>query len=135
MSTKEAVLLELLMRSDSVSGERLRNARRLPQRGLKAIAQLREDGHQIEAATNRGYRLADPREILSEAGPPSETRWRRAFGREIELHREIDSTNRRAKGAGGSWRAPRHASSARAVRPAGAGASSAASPFARGRRA
>ncbi len=96
MSTKEAVLLEL-MRSDSVSGERLAEMLGVSRSAVwKAIAQLREDGHQIEAATNRGYRLADPREILSEAAIRNALETR-AFGREIELHREIDSTNRRAK--------------------------------------
>lgn len=82
MSTKEAVLLEL-MRSDSVSGERLAEMLGVSRSAVwKAIAQLREDGHQIEAATNRGYRLADPREILSEAAIRNALETR-AFGREI----------------------------------------------------
>lgn len=96
MNTKEAVLAALL-EGESISGERL--ARRLDisrSAVWKAIAQLREDGYEVEAVTNRGYRLSGADEIVSEAGIRRHLTTRE-FGQILEVHREIDSTNNRAK--------------------------------------
>ena len=97
ISTREQVLRALLDAQESISGNEL--ARRL---GVsrsavwKAIEQLRSEGYAVEAATNRGYRLAGGADVLSVA---EIEHYRRPgkIGSPIELHRTIDSTNNRAK--------------------------------------
>jgi len=97
MSTMNDVLRVLLEESNSISGERL--ARRL---GLscnavwKAVEQLRSEGYVIEAVTNRGYRLAEQPDRVSE---PEIERWigEGEIGRRLEVHTQLDSTNIRAK--------------------------------------
>jgi BirA family biotin operon repressor/biotin-[acetyl-CoA-carboxylase] ligase len=69
MSTKNEVLGALMDAREAISGERL--ARRL---GItrntvwKAIEQLRAEGYVVEAVTNRGYRLGERNDMLTEAG-------------------------------------------------------------------
>lgn len=97
MSTKEQVLAALLEAEGPVSGEWLARKLQISRNAVwKAINQLREEGHQIEAATNRGYSLAEAKEMVSEAGI---RRWltTAAFGRQMEVHSTLDSTNTRAK--------------------------------------
>lgn len=97
MSTRESVLAALLEAEDAISGEWLARKLGISRNSIwKAISQLREEGHEIEAVTNRGYRLIRDREVVSEAGI---RRWLSAkeFGGVIEVHSEIDSTNNRAK--------------------------------------
>ena len=97
MSTKEQVLAALLEAEGSVSGEWLARKLQLSRNAVwKAINQLREDGYQIEAATNSGYRLVQSHEVVSEAGI---RRWLKTkeFGQEMEVHPTLDSTNNRAK--------------------------------------
>lgn len=96
MSTKEQVLALLMQAEDSVSGEALAQKLGITRSAVwKAIGQLREEGHEIEAVTNRGYRLGGS-DIVSEAGIG---RWLTtdALGRNMEIHSVIDSTNTRAK--------------------------------------
>lgn len=96
MSTKEMILAELIAQGE-VSGEALAQKMGISRSAVwKAIAQLREEGHVIEAASSRGYRLAPESDVVSEAGV---RHWLRAqeFGSEIEIHSVIDSTNTRAK--------------------------------------
>lgn len=96
MSTKDAVLAAL-MEEESISGERLARRLNVTRNSVwKAISQLREEGYEIEAATNRGYRLGGAKEIVSEAGVLRYLTTRE-LGRSMEVHREIDSTNNRAK--------------------------------------
>lgn len=97
MSTREDVLAALLEADEAVSGEWLARKLGLSRNSVwKAISQLRQEGHEIEATTNRGYRLVGEREVVSEAGI---RRWLKAkeFGGQIEVHSELDSTNNRAK--------------------------------------
>lgn len=97
MSTKERVLAALQEAEGSVSGECLARELMVSRSAVwKAIEQLREDGHEIEAVTNRGYRLINGVETVSEAGI---RRWLTAkeIGSSIEVHDVIDSTNTRAK--------------------------------------
>ena len=58
MSTKNDVLSALLDEEKAISGERLARRLGISRNSVwKAIEQLRSDGYEIEAATNRGYRL------------------------------------------------------------------------------
>lgn len=97
MSTKNEVLRALIDSEGNISGERL--ARRL---GVsrntvwKAIVQLRSEGYEVEAVTNRGYRLVGLPNRISE---PEIMKWTTAatIGRRLEVHGQLDSTNIRAK--------------------------------------
>lgn len=96
MTTKDAVLTAL-MENGSVSGEQLAEGLGVSRNAVwKAITQLRDEGHVIDGGTNRGYRLTNDGEILTEAGILRALTTQR-LGRSVEFHREIDSTNRRAK--------------------------------------
>lgn len=97
MSTKDLVLSALIEAQGEVSGEHLAQQLGVSRNAVwKAIAQLREEGHEIEAVTNRGYRLAERSDVVCEAGI---RHWLTAkdFGAEMEIHPVIDSTNTRAK--------------------------------------
>ena len=97
MAIKDDVLRSLLEGDAPLSGSALAGALGVSRSAVwKAIEQLRAEGYQIEAATNRGYRLASGPEALS---LPEIGRWLRGgeIGAQIELHDEIDSTNIRAK--------------------------------------
>ena len=65
----------------------------------KVIEQLKEEGYQIEAVRNRGYRLSESPDILSQAEIESRisTEW---AGRNVSYFRETDSTNTQAKRLG-----------------------------------
>lgn len=97
MSTRNDVLAALMGETGAISGERL--ARRL---GVsrntvwKAIEQLRSEGYEVEAVTNRGYRLISAPNLISE---PEIAQWTtgRVIGRRLEVHSQLDSTNVRAK--------------------------------------
>ena len=96
MSTKEQVL-RLLTEETTVSGERLGEELRVSRNSVwKAVNQLRQDGYEIEAVTNRGYRLMSLPDLLTEEGIRKYLTTER-FGREMELHDSLDSTNQRAK--------------------------------------
>lgn len=97
MSTKEQVLAALEGAEGSLSGEWLAQELQVSRSAIwKAISQLREEGFEIEAVTNRGYRVINGGRLVVEAGV---RRWLTAkeIGRNIELHERIDSTNNRAK--------------------------------------
>ena len=104
MSTRDDVLRMLMEEEKSISGERI--ARRL---GIcrnsvwKAIEQLRGDGYDIDAVTNRGYRLKSAPDRVA---IPEIERWLNtsAIGAKMEMHPTLDSTNTRAKAlaAGGA---------------------------------
>ena len=97
MAIKDDVLRSLLEGEGPRSGSALAESLGVSRSAVwKAIEQLRAEGYQIEAATNRGYRLASGPEALS---LPEIGRWLKGgeIGAQIELHDEIDSTNNRAK--------------------------------------
>lgn len=98
MSTKEMVLAALQEAEGFVSGEALATALQISRNAVwKAIGQLREDGLEIEAVTNRGYRWINTDARVTEAGI---RRWLTAkqIGNNIQVHDVIDSTNTHAKG-------------------------------------
>ena len=96
MGIKEKTLA-ILDSGETISGERLARELGVSRNAVwKAMNQLRRDGYQIDAVTNRGYRLLSVPERLSEA---EIRRWlsTRELGRELEIHDRLDSTNNRAK--------------------------------------
>lgn len=96
MSTKELVLSALMESEAAVSGSEIAAKLGLSRNAVwKAIEGLRADGYDIEACTNRGYRLAKRADVISEA---EIRRWLTGnLGGNMELHSVIDSTNTRAK--------------------------------------
>ena len=69
VTTVNRVLAALIEADGAVSGEWLARKLGVTRNAVwKAIARLREEGYQIEAATNRGYRLVSGGEPVSEAG-------------------------------------------------------------------
>lgn len=97
MSTKDDVLSILMEQSEPLSGERLARRIGVSRNSVwKAIEQLRQEGYTIEAATNRGYRLAEEPDRVS---VPRIRQWLKPgeLGERMELHALLDSTNTRAK--------------------------------------
>ena len=97
MSTKNEVLEALMVETEAISGERLARRLGITRNSVwKAIEQLRGEGYVIDAVTNRGYRLAEVPNRISE---PEILRWTtaRTLGRRLEVHQKLDSTNTRAK--------------------------------------
>ena len=97
MSTKNDVLAALMSQSEAISGERLARKLGITRNSVwKGIQQLRRDGYEIEAVTNRGYRLVEAPDRVS---VPGIAKWlnTQAFGAHMELHERLDSTNNRAK--------------------------------------
>jgi len=97
MSTKNDVLAMLMKADAALSGERLARKLGVSRNSVwKAIEQLRQDGYEIDAVTNRGYRLVSAPNRISE---PEIARWLHSkhIGTRMELHEQLDSTNTRAK--------------------------------------
>lgn len=62
----------------------------------KVIRQLQEDGHQIEAIRNRGYRLLESGDVYHEAELKSAIHTKKA-GQSLFFFERLDSTNNKAK--------------------------------------
>lgn len=95
MKTK---ILELMRDSqDYISGQELCERFGVSRTAVwKAVNQLKEEGYDIEAVRNKGYRLKSAPEVLSESeiGSRLQTRW---AGRNLQYLKETDSTNNDAK--------------------------------------
>jgi birA, biotin-[acetyl-CoA-carboxylase] ligase region len=96
MTVREQVLAHLAD-GQTVSGEELAAELGVSRNAVwKAMNGLRQEGYEIDAVTNRGYRLVSaPRKL-------SETEIRRHLsggcaGWPLEIHERLDSTNNRAK--------------------------------------
>lgn len=92
-------ILSLLRRSqDYVSGQEICRRLGVSRTAVwKGIGSLREEGYQVEAVQNRGYRLLSAPDVLTEAeiGSLLTGKW---AGRSLEAHRRIGfSTNLRAR--------------------------------------
>ena len=95
--TKEEVLSLLLSAGGPVSGEQMSRQLGVSRAAVnKAVSQLRREGYEIEAATNRGYRLSACPDRLSPVqitkaleGHPWQTR--------MVVLESVDSTNNYAK--------------------------------------
>ena len=97
MSTKNDVLGALMGEAEAISGERLARRLGVSRNAVwKSVEQLREEGYEIEAVTNRGYKLTRSPNLISE---PAIARWTHArqIGTKLEVHSQLDSTNLRAK--------------------------------------
>lgn len=94
-------ILCLLKESDSyVSGQQLCDRFHVSRTAVwKVIEQLKKEGYAIEAVRNRGYRLIESPDVMSEAEIRSflNTEW---IGNRIVCFHETDSTNNRAREAG-----------------------------------
>lgn len=94
---KTKILQILRQRREYVSGQELCEKLGVSRTAVwKAIQQLRENGYEIEAVQNRGYRLVSVPDILSRQEIESliRTSW---LGHEISYYKEIDSTNTQAE--------------------------------------
>lgn len=96
-------ILKLLRESDGyVSGQKLCEEFGVSRTAVwKVINQLKEEGYHVEAVKNRGYRIVDIPDVMSEEELKSlltgKTRW---AGQEIYYYPDTDSTNIRAKELG-----------------------------------
>ena len=96
MSIREKAL-KMLSAGETVSGADLARELGVSRNAVwKVMNQLRVEGYEIRAVTNRGYRLLAAPDLLSET---EIHRWLTAkeIGREMEIHEQLDSTNNRAK--------------------------------------
>ena len=97
----KAEILRLLKESDNyISGQQLCDDFHVSRTAVwKVMEQLKKEGYQIEAVRNKGYRLIDSPDVMSQAEIDSlmKTEW---AGRHTVYYDETDSTNNRAKDAG-----------------------------------
>lgn len=91
-------ILELLRRQEwFLSGEDIGRELSITRAAVwKGIKKLREEGYEIEAVTNRGYRLTNPETMYNkrelEQGLKTKT-----MGQSIYFYEETDTTNNRAR--------------------------------------
>ena len=96
MTVREKAL-ELLAAGGTVEGAKLARELGVSRNAVwKVMNSLRQAGYEIEAVSNRGYRLLSSPDRLSAA---EIRRWLTGpgAGREVEIHDLLDSTNNRAK--------------------------------------
>ena len=98
MTTKDAVLEQLIKSGGNhLSGAKLAQELCLSRTAVwKAIEELRRDGYQISAVTNRGYTLIEQGDRLSLPAIRSFLR-RKAIAEQIRLYPSLVSTNQTAK--------------------------------------
>lgn len=91
-------ILELLRRQEGfLSGEDIGRELSITRAAVwKGIKKLREEGYEIEAVTNRGYRLTNPETMYNkrelEQGLKTKT-----MGQTVYFYEETDTTNNRAR--------------------------------------
>ena len=94
----KAEILKMLRENDGyVSGQQLCEKFGVSRTAVwKVIGQLKEEGYQVEAVRNRGYRIIDSPDVMTEEELKSlvHTEW---AGQNIVYYAETDSTNIRAK--------------------------------------
>lgn len=94
MALKNDLLNELLKADDYISGEQIASKFSKSRAAVwKAINALKKDGYQIDAVTNKGYRLVGGNNVLSENGI------KLFLKNDIDViyHKSIDSTNNECK--------------------------------------
>ena len=97
---KNEILAVLKNSRDYISGQQLCDKFRVSRTAVwKVMEQLKEEGYEIEAVRNRGYRLKSCPDVISESEILSvlQTEW---AGRRTVCYKETDSTNNRARDAG-----------------------------------
>ncbi len=97
MSVRTQVLSALLRSDNFISGEQLARELEVSRNAVwKAIKRLQEEGYTIESSVKKGYKLMDDLDIISE--PSIKQHLRGSYiPSSIEIHKEITSTNARAK--------------------------------------
>lgn len=96
-STKTKVLKVLRGTNGYISGQELCEQLGVSRTAVwKYMKQLKEEGYEIQAVQNKGYRLVEVPDVLGESEIKSrmDTRW---VGQEVYFYEEIDSTNTQAK--------------------------------------
>jgi BirA family biotin operon repressor/biotin-[acetyl-CoA-carboxylase] ligase len=97
MGIKDEILGRLLSERDFVSGQELAEKLSVSRAAVsKAVASLRDEGYDIQAVTNRGYRLASGADILSEQGIG---RFVKSGFYKLNVEKSVTSTNDLAKAA------------------------------------
>lgn len=94
---KAEILSRLRETDDFLSGQQLCQMMGVSRTAVwKAINDLKEEGYIIEAVRNRGYRLVEEADVITQAELESmlDTRW---IGNRLEYFDETDSTNTRAR--------------------------------------
>lgn len=97
---KTEILKMLRQTNDYLSGQQICDTFHVSRTAVwKVITQLKEEGYEIEAVRNRGYRLTSSPDVLSEKEITSrlKTKW---AGTCLEFEEVVDSTNIRAKELG-----------------------------------
>ena len=90
---KTEILKELKGTDGYVSGQELCEKFGVSRTAVwKVINQLKEEGYDIEAVRNKGYRLASSGDLLSREEIVTSIRGQWA-GRQVEYLQEVDSTN------------------------------------------
>ena len=101
MSSKDKILSLLEQnKTDYISGESMANSLGLSRNAVwKAINELRKQGYQIEAVSNKGYRLGTDNDIISKEGILSylDSDIRSFAEGKIYIYDTLDSTNKTAK--------------------------------------
>lgn len=94
MATKDEVLTELLNNDDYISGQTLAEKSGKSRAAVwKAVRSLQNDGYQIDAVTNKGYKLLNSNSLLSSQGV------KRYINRDMDVIYlcSVDSTNNYCK--------------------------------------
>ena len=97
MSLKTSILEYLENnRGESISGENLANNFGVSRSAVwKAVNALRDEGHDIEAVTNKGYMLSTDSDLLTMPGISKFLN--PEISKFIQVYKEVDSTNEKAK--------------------------------------
>lgn len=97
--TKDKVFELLESRNmNFISGQEIADTLYITRAGIwKAVKALREEGFNIEAVNNRGYRLVLDKDSLSTAGVENFLSEYKENGLQIEVFKEVTSTNDKAR--------------------------------------
>lgn len=94
MALKNDILYELLTAKDYISGEDLAEKFSKSRAAVwKAVKALKSEGYDIDAVTNKGYRLTDNNDLISAEGIKSKL----ACDIDVIYYPTIDSTNNQCK--------------------------------------
>lgn len=97
MGLKTEIIKKLKQETDSVSGQALCDAFGVSRTAVwKCINTLKEEGYQIEATGNKGYRIVEEPDVLTESAIGSLMQTKK-MGNVVCAYEEIDSTNTEAK--------------------------------------
>lgn len=98
MKVMKEKILSMLRRTDGyLSGQELCERLQVSRTAVwKVIGQLKEEGYEIEAVKNRGYRILSSPDVMTEAEIKSRLRTN-VMGQSCVCYSETDSTNTQAK--------------------------------------